>query len=157
MTLKNASAIDLVPLLNRLVGAEAATQGGAPGDAQQRVMIVADPRSNSVLLRSDNPGRAARIKTMIEQLDTPQRAGGNMFIVYLRNADAARVAQTLRALLSGGADIVPAVSDAHAVHVRQPVGDRARVPTRAARPRRPRRLRIRSPAVPAAAAATPAT
>ena len=35
------------------------TQGGQPGDPQQRVMIVADPRSNSVLLRSDNPGRAA--------------------------------------------------------------------------------------------------
>jgi len=105
VTLKNASAIDLVPLLNKLVGADTATQGGQPGDPQQRVMIVADPRSNSVLLRSDNPGRAARIKAMIEQLDTPQRAGGNMFIVYLRNADAARVAQTLRALLSGGADI----------------------------------------------------
>jgi len=105
VTLKNASAIDLVPLLNRLVGADTATQGGQPGDAQQRVMIVADPRSNSVLLRSENPGRAARIKAMIEQLDTPQRAGGNMFIVYLRNADAARVAQTLRALLSGGGDI----------------------------------------------------
>jgi general secretion pathway protein D len=105
VTLKNASAIDLVPLLNKLVGADTATQGGQPGDPQQRVMIVADPRSNSVLLRSDNPGRAARIKAMIDQLDTPQRAGGNMFIVYLRNADAARVAQTLRALLSGGADI----------------------------------------------------
>ena len=105
VTLKNASAIDLVPMLNRLVGAETATQGAVPGDAQQRVMIVADPRSNSVLLRSDNPGRTARIKTLIEQLDTPQRAGGNMFIVYLRNAEAARVAQTLRALLSGGSDI----------------------------------------------------
>jgi len=99
-----------VPLLNRLVGADTATQGGQPGDAQQRVMIVADPRSNSVLLRSENPGRAARIKAMIEQLDTPQRAGGNMFVVYLRNADAARVAQTLRALLSGGGDIAQPVS-----------------------------------------------
>jgi len=110
VTLKNASAIDLVPLLNKLVGADTATQGGQPGDPQQRVMIVADPRSNSVLLRSDNPGRAARIKAMIEQLDTPQRAGGNMFIVYLRNADAARVAQTLRALLSGGADVSPSAA-----------------------------------------------
>ena len=110
VTLKNASAIDLVPLLNKLVGAETATQGAQPGDAQQRVMIVADPRSNSVLVRSDNPGRAARLKAMIEQLDTPQRAGGNMFIVYLRNADAARVAQTLRALLSGGGDIAQPVN-----------------------------------------------
>ena len=105
VTLKYASAIDLVPMLNKLVGADTATQGGTPGDTQQRLTIVADPRSNSVLMRSDNPGRAARIKTMIEQLDTPQRAGGNMFVVYLRNADAGRVAQTLRALLSGGGDV----------------------------------------------------
>jgi len=39
---------------------------------------------------------------LIEQLDTPGRPGGNMFIVYLKNAEAARVAQTLRALLTGG-------------------------------------------------------
>ena len=42
------------------------------------------------------------MKALIEQLDTPQRAGGNMFIVYLRNADAARVAETLRGLFGGG-------------------------------------------------------
>jgi len=106
VTLKNASAIDLVPLLNRLLGAETAVgaAGGQPADAQQRVTVVADPRSNSILLRSENPARAARARTLIEQLDTPGRPGGNMFIVYLKNADAARVAQTVRALLSGGSD-----------------------------------------------------
>jgi hypothetical protein len=30
---------------------------------------------------------------VIEQLDTPGRAGGNIFIIYLKNAEAARVAQ----------------------------------------------------------------
>src|SRR5207237_8969046 len=34
----------------------------------------------------------------------PGRAGGNIFIIYLKNAEAARVAQTLRALLAGGSD-----------------------------------------------------
>ncbi len=53
------------------------------------------------MLRSDNSARAARVKALIEQLDTPGRPGGNMFIVYLKNADAARVAQTLRALMIG--------------------------------------------------------
>lgn len=107
VTLKHASAIDLVPLVNRLIAGDAAVPGGPPGDAQQRVTVVADARSNSVLLRSDNPGRAARVKALIEQLDTPGRAGGNIFIVYLKNADAARIAQTLRALLSGGSDAAP--------------------------------------------------
>ena len=103
--LRYASAIDLVPLLNRLT-ADAATAGaaGAPPDAQQRVAVIADPRSNAILVRADNPGRVARMRQLIEQLDTPGRPGGNMFIVYLKNADAARVAQTLRAMLTGSAD-----------------------------------------------------
>ncbi len=61
-----------MPLVNRLLGAESATAApGQPGDAQQRVTLVADPRSNSVMLRSDNSARAARVKALIEQLDTP--------------------------------------------------------------------------------------
>ncbi|MFO1323180.1 MAG: type II secretion system secretin GspD [Burkholderiales bacterium] len=104
VTLKHASALDVVPLVNRLLGAEGAVAGSSPGDGQQRVTIVADPRSNSVMLRSDNPARATRVKAMIEQLDTPGRPGGNMFIVYLKNADATRVAQTLRALMTGSSD-----------------------------------------------------
>ncbi len=111
VTLKHASAIDLVPLVNRLLGAEGAT-AGQPVDTQQRVTVVADSRSNSILLRSDNPARAARVRAMIEQLDTPGRPGGNMFIVYLKNADAARVAQTLRSLLSGGSEAPAAAAAA---------------------------------------------
>jgi general secretion pathway protein D len=95
--LRHASAIDLVPTLTRLL----ADPSGVQGDPQQRVTVVADARSNSVLVRADNPGRAARVRQLIEQLDTAGRAGGNMFIVYLRNAEAARVVQTLRALLTG--------------------------------------------------------
>lgn len=105
VTLRHASALDVVPLVNRLLGAETATAAaGAPVDAQQRVTLVADPRSNSVLLRSENAGRAARVKALVEQLDTPGRPGGNMFIVYLKNAEAVRVAATLRALMTGSGD-----------------------------------------------------
>ena len=101
--LRNASALDLMQIVNRLL----ADTGGAPGaapDPQQRVTAVADPRSNSLLVRADNPSRLARVRSLIEQLDTAGRAGGNIFIIYLRNAEAARVAQTLRALLAGGSD-----------------------------------------------------
>lgn len=100
----NASAIDLVPMLTRLTA-----DPGATPDAQQRTVILADPRSNSVLIRSDSAARAARVRSLVEQLDTPGRAGGNIFIIYLKNADAARVAQTLRALLTGS-DTGPSLS-----------------------------------------------
>ncbi len=100
--LSHASALDIVPLLNRLLAEPGPGAAGAVADSQQRVTVVADPRSNSILLRADNPARANRARALIEQLDTAGRAGGNIFIVYLRNAEAARVAQNLRALLGGG-------------------------------------------------------
>ena len=99
-----ASALDIVALLNRLLaeGAGAAAGAAAGGaDAQQRVTLLADPRSNSILVRADNPGRLARVRQLIGDLDTPGRPGGNMFIVYLKNAEAVRVAQTLRGMLTG--------------------------------------------------------
>ena len=101
--LRNASALDLVPILNRLLADTPGAAGAAP-DPTQRVSLVADPRSNSVLVRAENPARLARVRALIEQLDTQGRAGGNIFIIYLKNAEALRVAQTLRALLSGGSD-----------------------------------------------------
>ena len=101
--LRNASALDLVQILGRLL-ADPAGVPGAVADPQQRVSVVADPRSNSVLVRAESPARLARVRALIEQLDTPGRAGGNIFIIYLKNAEATRVAQTLRALLAGGSD-----------------------------------------------------
>ncbi len=99
---KNASALDIVALINRSFSDSAGAAAPGGPDLSQRMSLVADARSNSVLIRTDNPARAARVRTLIEQLDTPQRVGGNMFIIYLKNADAARVAETLRGLFSGG-------------------------------------------------------
>ncbi|HEY3178171.1 MAG TPA: type II secretion system secretin GspD [Casimicrobiaceae bacterium] len=112
---KNASALDMVGTLNRAL----ADGGGQPGaaDARERVSLVAEPRSNSILVRSENPARAIRVRQLIEQLDTPQRAGGNIFIIYLKNADALRVAETLRGLYggtTGGDRGLPAVTTATA-------------------------------------------
>ena len=42
-----------------------------------------------------------RIKTLVIGMDTPTAATGNIHVVYLRNAEATKVAETLRALLSG--------------------------------------------------------
>src|SRR5262249_4234689 len=103
-----ASAIDLAALLNRMLTEVPGGGAAAPTDVQQRITVLADSRSNSILVRADNPGRVARVRQLIEQLDTPGRPGGNMYIVYLKNAEAAHVAQTLRGLLTGGESGGPA-------------------------------------------------
>jgi general secretion pathway protein D len=98
---RNASAIDVAALVNRVLAENAPNAPNAQLEAQQRVALVPDPRSNSILVRADNPARAARVRQLIEQLDTPSRTGGNVFIVYLKNAEAAQVAETLRGLYGG--------------------------------------------------------
>ncbi len=109
--LKNASAADLAPTLAK-VFAESGPAGTAI-DPTQRVTIVPELRSNSLILRSDNPAKLARVKALATELDTPTRAGGNVHIVYLRNAEAVRVAQTLRGVLTGSAE-APALASSPA-------------------------------------------
>ena len=95
---KNASAVDLVQMLNRLLTENpAAGVPTAASEPTQRVQILSDPRTNSIILRSDNPARVARARALIEQLDAPTSSKtGNVHILYLKNAEAVRVAQTLR-------------------------------------------------------------
>ena len=138
---KHASAIDVAGMVSRLL-AEPGGQGQG-ADPQQRVTLVPDPRSNSILVRSENPGRAVRVRSLIEQLDTPGRPGGNLFIVYLRNAEAAKVAQTLRALLTGSEGGPPATAAGVLARPARRLR-RDRQPDRVDRPHRPPRRRSRS-------------
>ena len=100
--LKYASALDIAQTVNRLFAETAQAQGSAGGaDTTQRLMIVADPRSNSLLARSDNPSRLAKLRSLVAMLDTPTSAAGNMHVIHLKNAEAVKVAETLRAIYQG--------------------------------------------------------
>ena len=63
---QHASAVDLAGIINRLMPEATATQA-AGGDENQRFVLVADSRTNSLLLRSDNPGRITRVKELVAQ------------------------------------------------------------------------------------------
>ena len=98
--LEYAIAVDLADTINRLMnegGGPAAAGGGGDG---LRVQVIAEPRTNSLLIRSENPARIRAVRQLIASLDQPG-AGGNIHVVYLRNAEAVKVAQTLNAALSG--------------------------------------------------------
>src|SRR5260221_12227396 len=97
--LHNASAIDISQLLQRLIP-ETVPSPTAPG-TPAKVAIAVHHRTNSLLGRADNPAVMSRVKALALSLDTPGAGNGNIYVVYLRNADASRIADTLRGLLSG--------------------------------------------------------
>jgi general secretion pathway protein D len=110
LRLQHAIATDLAPLVTRLIestGAAGATQGQA--DSAYKTTLVAEPRSNSLILRAANPARLALVRTLVEKLDQASFSGnrdgqtsatGNIYVVYLKNADASKLAVTLRAALA---------------------------------------------------------
>ncbi|TXH87803.1 MAG: type II secretion system protein GspD, partial [Rhodoferax sp.] len=109
ITLKHAIANDIAPLVQRLLdsgGANAPSAGGA--DTSFKTTLMAEPRTNSLILRAANQARLALAKSLIEKLDQPTAQGangasGNMYVVYLKNANATNLANTLRAAMSAEA------------------------------------------------------
>nr|WP_315239038.1 type II secretion system secretin GspD [uncultured Albidiferax sp.] len=109
--LRHAVAGDLVPLLSKLVESGSSSGGAvAPGqsDSSFKTTMLAEPRSNAVILRAANPARVSLVKSLIAKLDQPTMNGvngdaGNIYVVYLKNADATKLATTLRAAMSGEA------------------------------------------------------
>ncbi|MDZ5455401.1 type II secretion system secretin GspD [Azohydromonas lata] len=101
--LRYAVASDVVTLVQRLADASAGAggvPGAAPGVAGGGTSILADPRSNSLLVRAASPARLAQIRATVEKLDRPMDGmsdAGNIRVVYLKNADAVRLATVLRA------------------------------------------------------------
>jgi general secretion pathway protein D len=95
--LQNSSAADVVRTLTALTGG-AGAQADPAGGLTPR--IVADDRSNSILLSGD-PAQRLRIATWIAHLDTPVENGGDTQVRYLRYADAEKIAPKLKEQLTG--------------------------------------------------------
>ncbi len=96
---KRASAVDMANVISKLMPeATGASQGG---DGNQRFVLLADSRTNSLLLRADNPNRVARVKELVKKLDVDSGTPGNVHVVALKNAEALKMAPLLRAVLAG--------------------------------------------------------
>jgi general secretion pathway protein D len=108
--LKHAIAVDLAPLVLRLIESgnninAAATATPGQTGTEFKTTLLAEPRSNSLIVRAANPARVALVKSLVAKLDQPNgtSASGNIHVVYLKNADATKLATTLRAAVSGQA------------------------------------------------------
>jgi general secretion pathway protein D len=87
--LRFAVADDVVKMLDKLNKSEAKKAGGEP-----EVLLVADARTNSVLISGDELERA-RLRKLIQHLDTPLEQSGNVKVIYLEYADATELADVL--------------------------------------------------------------
>jgi general secretion pathway protein D len=94
------SEIDIVRLEHTVASDVAVTLGrlletAQGADATQRVTVLAEPSSNSLLIRAPTAARTSLVRTLIAKLDQPSSAPGNIHVVYLKNANATNLARTL--------------------------------------------------------------
>ncbi|QJQ07604.1 type II secretion system secretin GspD [Undibacterium piscinae] len=92
--IKHAIASDIATMVQRL------TENAQAGSDAGRTVLLADSRTNSVLVKAPSAARANLIKSLIEKLDQPTNLPGNVHVVYLKNAEAVKLAQTLRSIIS---------------------------------------------------------
>ncbi|MGH8140787.1 MAG: type II secretion system secretin GspD [Steroidobacteraceae bacterium] len=92
--LQNASSAEIVRVVNSLYQGQGAAEGGSA------IKVVADERSNSVLIGGDQSQRL-RIRALVAHLDTPLESGGDTQVRYLRYADADKIAPKLKEQITG--------------------------------------------------------
>ena len=96
IALQNASATEIVRIMTALTQTQRAD--GAPVSTS----LVADARTNSVLIGGDKSDRL-RLRTLIAHLDTPLEDGGDTQVRYLRYADAEELGTKLQTHFSNQA------------------------------------------------------
>lgn len=133
--LKNALASDIAPVVQRLVdtgGATTPVAGQGQADTSFRTTVVAEPRSNSLIVRAANPARLNLVRTLVERIDQPtsQNPAGNIYVVYLKHAEATRLATTLRAAMAA----IPQAGSTAGVGPQMAGGVQTAVPTSATVP-----------------------
>jgi general secretion pathway protein D len=89
VALRNASASDVVRTINQL------SSGPAAEGAGTAVKVVADERTNSVLISGEKSMRL-KTKALVVNLDTPGLNGGDTQVRYLLYADADKLADKLK-------------------------------------------------------------
>jgi general secretion pathway protein D len=103
--LKHAIASDLAPLVLRLLGSSGSAAPAGQADTSFKTTLMPESRSNALIVRASNGAQLALVRSLILKLDQPEAnsnngAAGNIHVVYLKNADATKLAVTLRAAMS---------------------------------------------------------
>ena len=118
--LRYAIAIDVAAMLNKVL-----ETGLAGAEAGNKTIVMADARSNSLLLRSSSSEKMRQIRALVAKLDTPGTSNGNIWVVPLRNAEATKLAITLRAIVAADTALSAQVASGTATQAVGAVGTTA--------------------------------
>lgn len=104
---RHASVTDVAPLIMKLIDNTGNGGSAASAEASYKTTLIAEPRSNSLIVRAANAARLELVKSLVKSLDKPLLNGpngdaGNIYVVYLKNASATNLATVLRAAMSNG-------------------------------------------------------
>lgn len=94
ITIEHGVALDVAALANQLLN-------DANSEPYARTQIVADPRTNSIIIRAGSSSRLEMAKDLIYKIDSPNARPNNLHVVYLKNAQATHLAQVLKGALEG--------------------------------------------------------
>jgi len=100
LPLKNASAVDIADLITRTMSARQGSNGATPGTpVTSSFSVVPDLRTNSLLVKTGNPGLLKQLRSLVTKLDVVAVEGGSTHVIYLRNATAEKLVPVLQGLL----------------------------------------------------------
>ena len=128
--LGHASAAEIARLINTLEQKNSAA--AAAGGGANTASVVADERTNSVLISGDKNSRL-RLRTLVAHLDTPLKSVGNTQVIYLRYAHAKDLVTVLKGISDtvsdGGATSSTAAGASPTPPTSTPTGNKDKIKT----------------------------
>lgn len=100
IAMQNAQATEVAAIINKILDSPA--NPGVEGVAKP--IVLADPRSNVLLIRGGSPERLAQIQSLASKLDI-SKSYGNIWVIPLKNAEASKLAITLRAIMAADSSL----------------------------------------------------
>jgi len=103
--LTHALAVEVAPLVREVIDSTNVPAGRQKKDADLQPIVVADARTNSLLIRGTSAAMLTLIRSVADKLDQPAaegevKASRDIHVVRLKNANAEELAVTLRAALA---------------------------------------------------------
>lgn len=105
VSLKHAWVADVLKLIEAMVPVESA--GSNKASRERRLSIVADERTNRLLVRGDSKSRHSVVE-LVREVDVPPSQTGSVQVIRLSHADAEKMAELLKGFLdaeNAGTDV----------------------------------------------------